>query len=176
MSYVVIAYPKISASDYEWIQSIRKQYDPRQYTVVKPHVTIVFPTSKLNKESLIKHVRDKATILKAFGIKFDSSIVVEDDSKTYYHVFLIPSLGFDEITFLHDIAYTESLESELRRDIPFIPHLGIGNDDDKKVMEHLADKINKQGLTISGKIEQLTVVEYDGKKVRDLHNIDLVTD
>ena len=176
MSYVVIAYPKISASDYEWIQSIRKLYDTRQYSVVKPHVTLVFPTSKPNKESLIEHARSKVTILKAFDIKFDSALVVEDDSKTYFHAFLIPSLGFDEITFLHDISYTEYLESELRTDIPFIPHLGIGNDDDKKVMEELANKINNQGVSISGKIDQLTVAEYDGKKVRDLQIIDLVTD
>jgi len=176
MSYVVIAYPKISASDYEWIQSIRKLYDTRQYSVVQPHVTLVFPISKPNKESLIEHVRSKVTILKAFDIKFDSALVVEDDSKTYFHAFLIPSLGFDEITFLHDISYTEYLESELRTDIPFIPHLGIGNNDDKKVMEELANKINNQGVSISGKIDQLTVAEYDGKKVRDLQNIDLVTD
>jgi len=176
MSYVVLAYPKIAANDYEWVQSIRKQYDPRQYTVVKPHVTIVFPTSKLDKASLITHVRSKVTTLKAFDIKFESSIVVEDDSKTYYHAFLIPSLGYDEITFLHDISYTESLESELRSDIPFIPHLGIGNDDDRNVMEKLAGKINNRGVTISGRINQLTVAEYDGSKVKDLQCIDLAID
>ena len=174
MSYVVIGYPKLDPKDYDWIQSIRKKYDLRQYSVVKPHVTFIFPTSKLDSKSLIEHVSTKGTVIKAFQVKFDSARVIEDDSKTYFHAFLIPSIGYEEINFLHDILYTGLLKSELRLDIPFIPHLGIANDTDETVMDKLATIINKDSISISGTIDSLSVCEYDGNKVTDLQTIDLV--
>jgi len=174
MSYVVVGYPKIDVTDFDWIQNIRQQYDLMQFTVVKPHVTFVFPTTKLEKDTLVDHVKSKSSGIKAFQVKLDSAKIVEDDSKTYFHAFLIPSIGLEEITQLHDVLYTDSLEGELRLDIPFIPHLGIGNNPNKKIMEELVNTINKPGISIAGEIDTLTVSEYDGSKVIDVQQIPLV--
>ena len=173
MSYVVIAYPDISQKDFNWIQEIRQKNDPVMYEVVKPHVTFVFPTNKLDENSLVEHIRTKITGVKPIDVKFVSSKVVEDDSKTYFHTFLIPSEGFNEITKLHDILYTGILKSELRLDIPFIPHLGIGTNKDKQPMEALSKDIDSINLSIKGTLSYLTIAKYENNKVYDLIKVQL---
>lgn len=173
MTYVVIAYPKITDADFELIQHIREQYDLRQFSVVKPHVTFIFPTQKLNNDELTMHVRNKAEGFKSFRVAFDTVKVVEDHSKMYFHAFLIPSDGSNEIIKLHDAFYTDALKSELRADIPFIPHLGIGNDDSEQTMKDLAKRLSADGISINGQISELTVAEFDGTKVVDITKIPL---
>lgn len=175
MSYVVLGYPKISQGDFDWIQSIQQKYDLMQFTVVKPHVTYVFPTHRLDEDALIKHVESKVIDTSAFKIKLDSTKVVENDSKNYFHAFLMPSVGFEEITKLHDVLYTDSLKSELRLDIPFIPHLGIGNNPSEEIMNELVNTINEDGVSIVGEIDTLTVSRYDGSKVIDIKQVPLVS-
>jgi len=176
MSYVVIAYPDISQKNFEWIQSVRQKNDPAMFNVVKPHVTFIFPTSKLDINSLIEHVRTQISGFKSVTVNFDSTKVVEDDSKTYFHTFLVPSEGFDEIIQLHDKLHTDELKSELRLDIPFIPHLGIGTNEKQEPMQTLAKDIAKQNLAIQGKLTHLTVVEYANNKVKDIAKLPLVVD
>ncbi len=174
MTYVVIAYPEISDADYERIQHIREQFDLRQFNVVKPHVTFIFPTDKLDKDELIKHVRNKANAFKSFGITLDTVKVVEDHSKTYFHAFLVPSEGAEEIIKLHDAFYTDVLESELRADIPFIPHLGIANDDSEQNINDLAKRLSSEGISIKGEINELTIAEFDGTKVVNVSKVSLL--
>lgn len=173
MSFVVIAYPKISRQDYDWIQGIRKDNDPVMFNVVKPHVTFVFPTTKLNAEELAAHVKSHLNGFKAFPVVFNQTKVVEDDSKTYTHAFLVPSVGFDDITKLHDLLYVDDMASELRLDIPFVPHLGIGTNPNKDAMDDLAKSIADSGKSISGTINELVMAEYDGKKVTNLTSVAL---
>src|SRR5687768_12300873 len=128
MSNVVLGYPTISPVDFDWIQNIRKTSD-RQYDVVKPHFTLVFPTAKLSEDELIRHTQQKAKNASVIKIALLRAIVVEDDSKMFFHTFLIPSEGNQEIIMLHVLLYTGGLASELREDIPFIPHLGIATNE-----------------------------------------------
>jgi len=173
MSYVVIAYPKISLEDFEWIQDVRRDNDPIMFNVVKPHVTFIFPTTRLAASDLEGHVKNNLADTKSFSVRFDSTKVVEDDSKTYTHTFLIPSIGYNEITNLHDILYVGDMASELRLDIPFIPHIGIGTNSNKDKMYQLAKDLEKQNRVIDSVIDELVVCEYDGKKVKDLAIISL---
>ncbi len=167
MSNVVLGYPKISQADFDWIQGIRETHD-RQYEIVKPHVTFVFPTTKLAEVELIGHVRQKVTSINRFTISLSKALVVEDDSKKFFHTFLVPSEGYDEIITLHDLLYTDALLSELRADIPFIPHLGIASHEDESTMRALADELNATGVNINGLIDELTISGFDGKRVHDI--------
>lgn len=173
MSYVVIAYPEISKIDFELIQEIREKYDLRQFNVVKPHVTFVFPTAKLDEPALINHVKQSFEVTKAFSVVFSSLKVVEDHSKSYFHIFLVPSVGSKQIVQLHDALYSGDLESELRHDIPFIPHLGIANDTDRKVMDRLVDKLSDELPNIHGQINKLILAKYDGNIVTDIMDFPL---
>ena len=173
MSNLIIAYPTISNSDYSWIQSIREKSDPRYFEVAKPHVTLVFGTEKLTTKELITYTKGKLANLRKVELKLDSAIVVEDDTKTFFHAFLVPSTGYDEVVSIHDLLYTDDLASELREDIPFIPHIGIGTSDNKDEMVALVNEINDIKKVIVGSLEKVTIVQYDGVKVSDIENIPL---
>jgi len=174
MSNLVIAYPQISDNDYDWIQTIRKISDPMYFNIVRPHITLVFGTEKLSVEELSVHTRNKLISFRPITILLDSAKVVEDDSKKLFHTFLVPSEGYKEIIDLHDEFYTGKLENELRLDIPFIPHIGIGTSTNKTEMNELADDINAKDITIKGKLEKVSIVQYDGSKVMDCEEISLV--
>ena len=175
MAYLVLAYPGIDKQDYDWIQGIRKSHDNRYFGVVEPHFTLVFSTNKLSLDDFTQHVKEKTEGLRAFKISLDSAKVVEDDSKEFFHMFLIPSKGFDEINIIHDKLYTGSLKTELRHDIPFIPHVGIGTSDGRQQAEDVVQSIMQTRPAIEGTINNLTIVEFDGKSVVDLHTIPLAT-
>lgn len=171
MAYLALAYPDIDQSDYDWIQDIRKKHDKRYFDVVRPHFTLVFSTDKLSLEDFTQHVKEKTKDFQAFEISLDSARVVEDDSKEFFHEFLIPSEGFDEINKIHDKLYTGLLESELRHDIPFIPHVGIGTSDDRQEAEETVSMVMQEQRPINGTVSKITIVEFDGKKVIDLQTI-----
>lgn len=173
MAYLVLAYPNIEQSDYDWVQSIRQKHDKRYFNIVKPHVTLVFSTSKLSLSEFTQHIKEKVGAFQSFELNLDSVKVVEDDSKEFFHVFLIPSKGFNEINKIHDELYTDKLEGELRHDIPFIPHVGVGTSDSLQEANEVASDIEKARRPIIGNISQLTIVEFDGKKVVNLETISL---
>ena len=95
-------------------------------------------------------------------------MVHDDDSSDDYYVFLVPDEGFSEVSRLHDALYTGRLAPNLRLDIPYVPHIGIATMKDAQVCKDLADGLNRLGLSISGEVEEITVVEYNGKIVVDL--------
>lgn len=171
MKNVVLSYPVISKPDYDGVQDLRKNHD-RLYRVVEPHFTLVFPTTKLSATELIRHTKLKSSGAHKIAITLSKATVVEDDSKAFFHTFLIPSEGGKEIVELHDLLYGGDLASELRLDIPFISHVGVGTGDASS-MQKLADKINAEGINIVGSIDALTVASYDGKTVNDIEKIPL---
>jgi len=171
MANLVIAYPDIDTGDFNWIQEIRKSHDPMYFNVVKPHVTLVFGTEKLDSQQLADFVKTKIQNFHPFSIRFDSTKVVEDDSGNFFHLFLVPSAGYNEIQQLHDILYTDALKGELRLDIPFIPHVGIGTSTSEQEMINLSDSI--KGKVIEGRLNKLTVVEYESVSVQDIEAISL---
>lgn len=173
MANLALIYPEISSEDFAIIHNIRKQHDTKYFDVVEPHITLVFGTDKINADELVKHVRAKLDGTKKFNLRFDSAKLVEDDSKEFYHAFLIPSDGSDEINAIHDILYTGVLECELRNDIPFIPHLGIGTSN-KHEMEELVKQLNETKILIKGAAQKITVVQYDGNKVTNYLSIPLL--
>ena len=171
MAYLVLAYPKISKSDYGWIQDVREKEDKRYFGVVEPHFTIVFGTAKLDLDEFTAHVKEKTQNFKTFDMILDSTKIVKDDFQDIYHAFLIPSQGNNEITTLHDVLYTGVLASELREDLSYIPHVGIGTNQDKRPLEELVKQFNATNRKIIGSISELTIVGYDGAKVADLKTI-----
>lgn len=164
MPKVVVAYPKLDHQDFDWIQSIRKDQDILYYDVVKPHFTIVFPVfTEISDADFIKHIEDKAAGFKPFGFTLSKAVLNKDAFNEYWHTFLVPDKGNEEIINLHDKMYEGSFRPELRLDVPFISHIGIANDTDKTKMEKLVDKLNRNGIDIHGRIESLDICQYDDK-------------
>lgn len=169
MSFLVLAYPKISMDDYQFIQSIRRKHDDRYYNVVEPHFTIVFPVFNIDNVSMIKHLEKTCKNTEVIEFVLRTTVIVKDSFSEYTDIFLVPDEGNSQIIKLHDKLYTGILSDALRHDIPFIPHIGIGASTDASEAKRIADEINCQNVFISGKINSLDIVEYEYPKVTTAH-------
>jgi hypothetical protein len=173
MAYLVIAYPALAKEDFDKIQHYREQYDALYFNVVEPHFTIVFPVSDVSEDELIREVRDKATNLTKFGFAIRCATINKDTFSDYFHTFLVPDEGFSNIVKLHDKLYSDQLKDNLRLDIDFIPHIGIGNAKDKFLCKKMVDDWNAKEFSIVGTITHLTVVKYENDRVTKIEDIEL---
>jgi hypothetical protein len=168
MSLFVLGYPTITESDFHWIQSFRSDHDERYFKVVDPHFTIVFPVSTIERNTFINHVKEGVSNFTNIDFTLRCSLVVKDSFSDFTDIFLVPDEGFSRIVKLHDTLYTGILAVELRLDIPFIPHMGIGSAIDPAACKLLADQLNAQSFCISGRLEKIDIVNYENRKVETI--------
>ncbi len=72
--------------------------------------------------------------------------VVEDGSRDFWHTFLVPDAGYSAIISWHGLLYSRILRQELRADIPFVPHIGVGT----KRLWDLGWRVAQQGRRFAG--------------------------
>jgi hypothetical protein len=173
MSLLVLSYPIISKEDFDWIQKVRATYDRLHYELVDPHFTIVFAVDNIKPEEFTQHIKQNTRGFKKIAFVLRCAVVVKDAFSDYFYVFLVPDEGYSKIVKLHDKLYSGLLASELRLDIPFIPHIVVGNSTDPQACKKLADQLNQQSFTIKGSIEKLDVATYDGKNIKIVKQIGL---
>jgi 2'-5' RNA ligase len=173
MALVVISYPNISTEHYSWIQSIRANYDP-QYPIINPHFTLVFPCLFENQEVLVKHVKNMVKGIRKINFIISKATTVKDNLNGNTNLFLLPDKGSEDITKLHDGLYSGVLYSALRQDIPFIPHITIGNHANPSELEHIEKIFAEQHILIEGNLEVLDVALYNkGQPVKTIIRINL---
>jgi hypothetical protein len=170
---VAIAYPSLSPEDFAWIQGVRAAHDELYFGVIEPHITFVFPTKTLEADKLAAHVRAASAEVPSFDFVLRCAVVWGDATQPWWHVFLVPEEGFSAIVRLHDRLYTGPLAGELRLDIPFIPHLGIGTSQDPQACKALVDRINDQGVAIDGRIDRLDIAVLEPDCVRTIDRVEL---
>lgn len=174
MSHLALCYPKLSADDRRFIDDFRARHDLAYRDVVKPHFTMVFQIHDLPRNVFCEHVARIAATVESFSFVCRYAMVHDDDSSDDYYVFLVPDEGFSQFSRLHDALYTGPLAPNLRLDNPYVPHIGIATMKEAQGCNDLADDLNHLGLSISGKVEEITVVEYNGKVVVDLEGYRLL--
>lgn len=173
MAYLVLAYPKLQQADYDWIQNYRRQNDVRYFSVVEPHVTLVFAMHDIAQDEFVHEVEKQSANVSAFDVQFNVATINQDDSGEYFHEFLVPDTGYSNIVKLHDKLYADKFAPSLRYDIDFIPHIGIGNSDTVHESKKRIDNLNAQGISISGQITDLDIVEYKDGVITNLHKVAL---
>lgn len=112
-------------------------------------------------------------VLKRINFAIRCSVINKDAFNDYWHVFLTPDEGNSEIIKLHDALYSGELSDNLLLEIPFIPHIGIGNSKDKWICKKLIDGLNEREIIIEGSITQLAIVSYVDNEVNTIKTIDL---
>jgi 2'-5' RNA ligase len=85
----------------------------------------------------------------------------------------VPDHGATEIIDLHDKLYSGFLESHLRTDLPFIPHITVAAHADVDECERLAATLNEQSREIRGEVAGVDVVPGEGQ-ARSLAHVELV--
>ena len=174
MSYIVLAYPNISESDYQFIQDYRKKYDPKYFSLVEPHFTIVFSTSNLSEDEFVVEVEKQTQGISKFDFKIRCATINQDDSKDFYHEFLVPDEGYSNIVKLHDKLYSDIFLDNLRFDIDFVPHIGIGNSEDVLVSKRRIDELNAKDLLIEGTVQVLDIVKYENNQISTVKKVTLI--
>lgn len=171
MSILALAYPKISKEDYCWIQQLRKNHDELYYQVVDPHFTLVFPTFNRSEEEFTTEIANKSANFGQIDFTIRCAVIDKDAFNEYWHVFLVPDQGFSSIIKLHDQLYSENLLDSLLLEIPFIPHIGIGNSKDKWECKKLIDEINRNNINITGVIDSIDIIRFENNKVEKIKKI-----
>ena len=159
MAYLVITYPELSESDFDWIQNYRRQND-KQVSLVDPHFTLVFAVQDLEKDSFLSEVKQKASEVRPFDFELIVATINQDNSGDYYHDFLVPDIGYSNIVKLHDKLYSGILAPYQRFDVDFIPHISIGDSETAEISKKRVDELNSQEISIHGHISNLNVIEY----------------
>ncbi|MGB4768466.1 MAG: 2'-5' RNA ligase family protein [Candidatus Saccharimonas sp.] len=173
MAYLVVAYPKLEQTDFNWIQTYREQNDSRYFSVIKPHFTLVFAIHDMSKEDFVNEVKNRIAGTKPFDFEIKVATINQNDDSKYYHEFLVPDTGYSDIVKLHDKLYSGLFAPHLRFDIDFIPHIGIGNSDEAQISKQRIDELNTKGVSIAGRIESVDVIEYSDGKVTTVSKYDL---
>jgi 2'-5' RNA ligase len=122
MYYVLLYYPRFEKKTEEMIMAFRKKYDPFVDSW-KPHIPFIFPVpcSEFEEAKLTEHIE---TVLKNWE---PFPIQIGGFRKSWDHwLFLLLKKGNEEVIALHDELYTGILSPHLKRDIEYIPHIGIG--------------------------------------------------
>lgn len=158
MSLLVVSYPELARRDADWIAAIRQRHNFLKYSVLAPHITLVFPLSGVGQDDLLEHVRLRLTGRPRIRFAFRSSLLMKDDSSDDYYVVLVPDEGFSGIVKLHDNLYTGILAPRLRLDLPFIPHMTVGFSSDVAACKSLVDALNAEAFVIEGELAYLDVV------------------
>ena len=170
---LVVNYPTICADDFAWIQEIRQQEDELNFKAIDPHFTLVFPIIEIDRATLVSHVKRSIQGIQPFEFTLRCAVLANDAFSRYTHVFLFPDEGCSNIVKLHDRLYTGVLTSELRLDIPFIPHISIANSLDPHHCKQLVDRLNSQQFEIRGRIDRLDIIASQGDLVETIESINL---
>lgn len=171
MALAVINYPTLSEPDFRWIQDVRKVHDRLFYRIVDPHFTFVFPTENIARDAFIHHIKKVSSEFQPFRFTCRCVTVGDPDFMGHAHVFMIPDEGFSKIVKWHDAFYRDILASELRLDLPFVPHLAIANDPNPIMCKVITDQLNRQNFEIKGRVDNLDIIEFDGTSVKTIEKI-----
>jgi 2'-5' RNA ligase len=145
MYFCVVHYPKIDTTK---IEEIRQEYDPT-HSLIKPHLTLVFPikSTEVDFEMLKSHLTNIALNTKPFDLEIGGFEKSWDN-----WLFLGTKAGSRDINTLHDKLYSGILEPHWRKDLPFSPHISLG-------------QFNQEGTNYN--VEKPTQVAFDSQKYKE---------
>jgi 2'-5' RNA ligase len=172
MAFLVLAFPILNKENFNWIQSYRKENDKYLYKVVNPHFTIIFPLRGMSKTAFLDEIYIQSKGLCAIEFAIEKTILFKNTFDDYYHEFLVPSKGYNEIVNIHDKLYSHQLLPYLRSEIEYIPHIGIGKSKNQSISKQRIDNLRIPPIT--GHIEKLTVANFEKNKISEMAVIRLV--
>ena len=136
----------------EEIIEFRNKYDSKAQ-LIPPHATLVFPFSFDEIDQLENHIKSIVENYPTFDFNSETFSVSFDN-----YIFLDFQMGKDNIQRLHDTLYTGMLTPFLRKDIPFMPHITIGNCNDSNKGE-IINELQLIYKPFKGRVESITLAE-----------------
>ena len=170
MRIFVIAPVIAPRGDIARIELLRRRHDANA-TRVAAHLTLVFGLEGVDRRVVDAHVARMASQNRQIAYRLSSYLAVPDIDQTQHSIFLVPDQGRLEIEALHDALYSGPLKGYLRRDIPYIPHVTIGQVEHGIQAEALIRTLGQVG--ISAQLSHLELVEFDGTVLNVLNRFAL---
>ncbi|MFZ3323515.1 MAG: 2'-5' RNA ligase family protein [Usitatibacter sp.] len=131
--FAVAWFPSFDGMDR--VEALRKRHDPASH-LVAAHLTLAFPfATALSALQIETHVRRVAARWPAVTVTFRAPRMHVNE-----FVFLMASRGAASIIALHDALYTRSLQSHLRRDMPYEPHITVARSADFTALEQALEE------------------------------------
>ena len=136
------------------IDLIRKRIDPL-YKNIRPHISLVFPfDSPISDDRLITLTQESLKKVDCFKIELNH---LDGDFRGGY-IWLEVGQGRKEIEIIHDSLYRNSeLSVFLRKDIPYVPHLTVGQQLRALQAEGLARQLNKKSFLFESEIKSISI-------------------
>lgn len=172
MNLHLVAYPQLSAADYERIQLCRKEHNSL-YNMIDAHFTIIFSVPDMSLEDFSAEVNKQVQGFKAIPFTFRCAVINRDAISGNYDAFLIPDEGHNTIYKLHDQLYSDKLAYQHRLDISYIPHLSIASNPDPLVIKRIVNEWNAQEFAIQGTISSLDIINYENRVITTVEKIQL---
>ena len=134
--YAIAIFPKFDNKSQ--IDQLRNLFDPL-VSLIDPHITLVFPFEcDFPNEQLRAHIQHAIQGIRPFEVYLQGITGSESE-----YLFLNIKVGNDQIIKLHDRLYSGLLESHLRKDHTYIPHLTVGRLNDQSVISHRVGNSSK---------------------------------
>jgi 2'-5' RNA ligase len=167
---VIYAKLEISARDRVEIEDIRQRFDRLQGRV-EPHFTLVFPFAGVSVGEVLGHVQHIATEVEPIPFKLAKIAAVRDPLSPGAHLFFLPDEGVQQITDLHDRLYSGVLATRLHPTAVYLPHVTVGRFERYEDAKTAAASL--PAVDIPGRLSVMTIGDFDGEGVEDLHNVRL---
>ncbi|MBU1318007.1 MAG: 2'-5' RNA ligase family protein [candidate division Zixibacteria bacterium] len=172
MSLIALSYPELTPEDFAWIENVREAHE-KNYSIVRPHFTLVFGTEGISQDDFTDHVGNIARKTHIIRFVLRSTVIVTDKSEALTFVLLVPEEGHSKIARLHDRLYTGILEGNQRLDMPYIPHVTVGNSPNPQECVNLANRLNDKEFAVEGTISSIDIALYEEGGIDCVGNVEL---
>lgn len=166
----VIARPHFDKADLAWLTDIRSR---RAGSRGPPYFTLIFHGAEMTAAAFTEEVRKVAAEAPRIRFRLRSALVAPEPTVGRFHVFLIPDEGFGAILKLYDALHVGDIETALRFDTPYLPHITVATTSDYPAARKLAQALNMRGIDISGHIDALEVERRSGDVVKTVAEVPL---
>lgn len=157
-----------SSSCGAWLERTRLRFDPKAL-LVRPHVTLVFPTGKLREADMLAEALSVSDRTERFRVGFSELRIVEEEGSGLVSLFLLAGFGVEKVFELHRNLYSGQLSGELRKDIPYLPHVTLGTGMSLSEAEAVVGELSRAGIDFEVSFKSLSVVRIvDGNREREI--------
>ena len=167
----VVAYPRLSEADSAWFEAIRRQHDPLA-ELIPAHLTLMFP-AMATVDSLVAQANRCAAGYQVFDIRITQAKAHCTAINGWSYVFMLPTLGSEQIIALHDNLYGGDFRRHLRHDLPYQPHITVAKKTDYAECVSLASSINDKGMNIPGRINSIRVLSIGPAEITSVAEFSL---
>ncbi len=162
----VVAYPHLNEADNAWLEVIRRQRDP-QAELIPAHFTLMFPLIA-GVELLIDQVKRCAAKHQVIDICITRAKAHCPDANGPSYVYVLPTLGSEQIRALHDSLYTGNFRRHLRQDLSYQPHITVARKDDYAECARLASGMNDEGMNMPGRIDSIRIISIGPSEITSI--------